>query len=148
MTTPDEVVQYARSWMGTRWIHQGRSPLGIDCVGLLVMIVNEFGLDGKGTDMLGYRRTADVRFLRHIKKHSDPVRPLRPVHGAVGIFNDTNMPCHVGVFAVDSDTGTVTVIHAEAFPAQRVHEQLFDEGNMPMSGRVVDIRYFRGVDYV
>lgn len=146
MPTPDEVVKYARSWNGTRWIHQGRSPAGIDCVGLLVMIADHFE-DIEGEDMQGYRREPGRRFLKHLKQFTDPVRPLQPVHGAIGIFHDTVMPCHTGLFAVDSKTGVVTVIHSEAFPKKRVHEQLYDEGNNPLSKRLVDIRYIRGVSY-
>ena len=146
MATPDEVVEYARTWKGTRWIHQGRTASGIDCAGLLIMIVNNFE-EVEGGDMLGYRRDPGRRFLRHVKQFTDPVRPLRPVHGAIGVFHDTVMPCHTGLFAVDSKTGTVTVIHSEAYPKQRVHEQLYSEGSNPLSERLVDIRYFRGVDY-
>ena len=58
------------------------------------------------------------------------------------------MPCHTGIFAVDSKTGLVTVIHSESFPKRRVHEQFYHEGVNALETRLVDIRKFRGVDYV
>jgi hypothetical protein len=146
MTTPDDVVKYARSWLGTKWVHQGRTERGIDCAGLLMRTIWEFGLEGE--DLKGYRRDPGPAFLQQIRLYTDPVRPVVPVNGAIGIFNDTTMPCHTGIFAVDSDTGAVTVIHSEAFPKRRVHEQYYSEGSQSLESRLVDIRLFRGVDYV
>lgn len=146
MPTPDDIVAYARTWLGTRWVHQGRSPAGIDCAGLLVKVAEHFGLEHE--DMLGYRRDPARAFLQQVKKYSNPVRPRVPVQGGIGIFHDTTMPCHTGIFAVDSKTGVVTVIHSESFPRRCVHEQTYSEGIMSLESRMVDIRTFRGVEYV
>ena len=93
-----------------------------------------------------YSRQASPEFRRHIWKYSDPQRPRIPIHGSIGIFNDTVMPCHVGIFAVDSN-GRITVIHAEAFPARRVHEQSYESVTQSLKDRLVDVRLFKGVDY-
>lgn len=146
MITSDDIVNYARTWLGTRWVHQGRSETGIDCAGLLVKVAEHFTLEHE--DMQGYRRDPSRAFLQQIKNYSDPVRPRVPLHGAIGIFHDTAMPCHTGIFAVDSVTGLVTVIHSESFPKRRVSEQLYSEGNQSLESRLVDIRTFRGVTYV
>lgn len=127
-------------------MHQGRSAQGIDCAGLLIKVAENFGLPHE--DMRGYRRDPGREFLRQIRIYTDPVRPKEPLHGAIGIFHDTTMPCHTGIFAVDSKTGVVTVVHSEAFPKRRVHEQLYSEGNQSLESRLVDIRKFRGVEYV
>ena len=145
MITPDQIVEYARSWIGTRWVHQGRSPSGIDCAGLLVQTAEHFALPHG--DMQGYGRAPDRAFLRHIKQHTIPQRPRVPIHGAIGVFNDTIMPCHTGIFAVDS-TGKVTVIHSESWPKRRVHEQGYDDSSQSLRDRLVDIRLFKGVSYV
>lgn len=146
MTTQDDIVRYARTWLGTRWVHQGRSRQGIDCAGLLIKVAEHFELPHE--DAQGYRRDPGRQFLRIIRKWSEPVQPKAPLHGAIGIFHDTTMPCHTGIFAVDSKTGVVTVIHSEAFPKRRVHEQIYSEGNQSLESRLVDIRKFRGVEYV
>jgi len=143
MIKPDEIVSYARSWIGTRWTHQGRTSAGIDCVGLLYKTAKHFDLPGE--DISGYRREPGAHFVRHIKKFSLPTN--NPIHGSIGIFNDTIMPCHTGIFAVDSE-GRVTVIHAEAYPKRRVHEQDYDESSLSLRSRLVSIRLFMGVAYV
>jgi hypothetical protein len=147
LVNPDDIVNYARTWVGARWKHQGRgegSDRGIDCVGLLVRIAENFGLEC--TDIKGYRRTPGNEFLSHIEQFSDPAIHLGPLHGAIGIFNDSVMPCHTGVFAVARD-GSVSVVHSEASNKRRCHEQPFNIGRPPLRGNLVDIRLFRGVDY-
>lgn len=144
MTTPDQIVDYARGWIGTRWLHQGRTRNGVDCAGLLVLTAQNFDLEHG--DMIGYGRQPGKAFLRHIKNFTDPVRPRVPLHGAIGIFNDTIMPCHTGIFAVDSE-GRVTVIHSESWPKRRVHEQDYADSSLSLRDRLVDIRLFKGVAY-
>jgi len=144
MTTPEQIVDYARTWLGTRWVHQGRSERGIDCAGLLVKTGQNFDLPH--TDVHGYGRTPDVQFMKAIRKHTLPVRPRHPVHGAIGIFNDTIMPCHTGIFAVDCN-GRVTVIHSESWPKRRVVEVGYDDSSQCLRDRLVDIRLFMGVTY-
>lgn len=144
MTTPDDIVTYARSWLGTKWVHQGRGEQGIDCAGLLVCTANHFDLPGE--DLGGYGRQPGREFLRQIRTFTVPVRPMVPVHGAIGIFHDTIMPCHTGIFAVDSD-GNVTVIHSEAFPKRRVHEEGYGDSSISLRDRLADIRLFKGVNY-
>ncbi len=69
------------------------------------------------------------------------------LNGAVGIFGDTTSPFHAGIFAVDKLTGEITVIHAEAHPKRRVHEQSFNDGTQSLRSRLLGVRLFRGVDY-
>lgn len=145
MIPSDEIVKYARTWIGTRWVHQGRGRGGIDCAGLLVKTAQHFDLPY--ADLKGYGRTPDSAFYRQIKQYSIPVRPRTPIHGAIGIFNDSIMPCHTGIFSVDPD-GTVTVIHSESWPKRRVHEQGYEDSSQSLRDRLVDIRLFKGVNYV
>lgn len=148
MTTTDEIVEYARTWIGAKWRHQGRGvgpDRGIDCVGLLYCTTVHFDLPAE--DLIGYRRQPGRDFLRHIEKFSDLGSVSDNLHGAVGIFGDTVSPFHAGIFAVDKFTGAVTVIHAEAHPKRRVHEQPFEEGTQSLQTRLLGVRLFRGVDY-
>jgi len=145
MITADQIVEFSRSWIGTPWAHQGRSRSGVDCAGLLVCTAQHFSLDHE--DMIGYGREPGKAFLKHVKSHTLPVRPRKPINGAIGIFNDTIMPCHTGIFAVDKE-GQVTVIHSESWPKRRVHEQDYQESSLSLRDRLVDIRLFKGVCYV
>lgn len=146
MTTPDDIVNYARTWIGAPWRHQGRgtgASRGIDCAGLLLVVARHFGLPNG--DLTGYRRDPGRKFIENIEKHTDPAG-LVPVHGAIGIFNDTVQPCHAGIFAVRPD-GLVTVIHSEASPAGRVHEEAFASTANGLKQRLIGVRYYRGVSY-
>lgn len=143
MITNDDIVEYSRSWLGTRWVHQGRSERGIDCAGVLVLTAQHFDLPRE--DLMGYGRNPSKEFHRQIRKYTDRVRPVAPVHGAIGIFHDTIMPCHTGVFAVDS-ANRITVIHSDA-TARRCIEEGYDDSSPSLRERLVDIRLFQQVDY-
>ena len=148
MITPDQIVTYARSWMGTRWRHQGRgdgNPVGIDCAGLLVMTAKNFDLPHE--DLQGYGRDPSRQFVKQIEKFTEQGFVNQNLHGAIGIFNDTIMPCHTGIFAVDPETGEVTVVHAECRPRRCVHEEPFEDSYPSMRDRLVDVRLFKGVAY-
>ncbi|AMO44109.1 NlpC/P60 family cell wall peptidase [Ruegeria phage vB_RpoS-V10] len=144
--TPDDIVTYARTWIGAKWRHQGRGhgpDRGIDCAGLLVRTAQNFNLPCE--DLQGYRRDPSIQFVRQINTFT--IKHNIPIHGAIGIFNDTVQPCHTGIFAVDPITGRVTVIHAESMPKRRVHEQDYSESIPSLKDRLVSIRLFKGVDY-
>lgn len=144
MITPDQIVEYARTWIGARWRHQGRghgADRGIDCAGLLVRTAQHFDLPNE--DLLGYRRDPSKEFVRQIRRFTDPSRDI--LHGAIGIFNDSVQPCHTGIFAVED--GKITVIHSEAAPKGRCHEQGYDNSSPSMADRLVSIRLFQGVNY-
>ncbi|QJA43163.1 hypothetical protein [Phaeobacter phage MD18] len=142
--TADDIVAYARTWIGARWRHQGRGETadrGIDCAGLLVKTAEHFDLPHE--DMMGYRRDPSRDFVRQIRRFTDPSKDV--LHGAIGIFSDSVQPCHTGIFAVEN--GRITVIHSEASPRGRCHEQGFDNSTPSMKDRLVAIRLFKEVDY-
>ena len=41
VTTSDEVVREARTWVGVPFRHQGRSRSGVDCGGIIVVVLRE-----------------------------------------------------------------------------------------------------------
>jgi hypothetical protein len=52
--TADNLIAAARSYLGVRFIHQGRERTGLDCVGLVVRAVTDCG--GRPRDCRTYRR--------------------------------------------------------------------------------------------
>lgn len=47
MTTGADVVTEARTWIGTRWRHQGRvKGVAVDCIGLIGGVALELGIPG------------------------------------------------------------------------------------------------------
>lgn len=146
MTTANDIVDYARTWIGATWRHQGRgggADRGIDCAGLLIMVAQHFKLPHG--DMIGYRRDPGRQFLQHIKSHT--IAAPEPIHGAIGIFSDTNQPCHTGIFSVRED-GRVSLIHSEAAPARQCHEEGLDVSQPSLRSRLIAVRLFKEVDYV
>lgn len=144
MITPEQITEYARTWIGARWVHQGRGigrNRGIDCAGLLVVTAQHFGLPCQ--DLLGYRRNPGREFVIQIGKFT--TASAVPVPGAIGIFTDTVQPCHAGIFA--ERRGQLTVIHAEAAPAGRVHEEPYYGTNNSLESRLMGIRHFMEVAY-
>lgn len=115
----DEIVAEARSWLETRWVHQGRSPAGVDCAGLVLLVGQALGL--KAEDMLGYKRSPDgVLFRKHIFDQTK-FEPF-PAPGLIGLFRETRFPTHCGIFA--ERDGQLTLIHAY-MPYGKVVEEPF-----------------------
>jgi cell wall-associated NlpC family hydrolase len=65
MSQGDDIVRVARTWIGTRYHHQGRLKAdpprhrgGVDCLGLLAGVAQELDLrDGKGVALATFDRT-------------------------------------------------------------------------------------------
>lgn len=60
--TREDVVAAARRWVGVPYRHQGRNRLGVDCIGLLLVVGWELGLSDY--DVTGYGRSPNAGFLR------------------------------------------------------------------------------------
>ncbi len=136
MSLRNEFVEAARQYLGTRWVHQGRSIRGVDCVGLLIVSGADIGVTIP--DMKGYRRTPQPHiFVTHIRDNSDP--QIEPLPGYMGIFRDGSQPCHVGIFA--ERHGRTSLIHAYAGTG-KVMEEPF-EHHWP--NRLMEIRSIKGI---
>ena len=74
----EQIVEKARTYLGTPFHHQGRvKGIGIDCVGLVVEVSKELGLFGY--DTIAYSRYPDGKTLmRELKEHLIEI----PVGGA------------------------------------------------------------------
>jgi hypothetical protein len=121
MVEREDIITEARRWIGTPWRHQGRSRTGVDCVGLVVLVARNLGLEPE--DVIGYARRQDGRvLLRHLHKQLE----LKPVTnrniGNIGVFKESAFPIHVG-FLSDRE-GVPTVIHAHARRRQVIEEAL------------------------
>jgi cell wall-associated NlpC family hydrolase len=113
MTTRNDVIQKARTQLGTRFRHQGRSPvLGFDCIGLVVWTLTQLGL--LHVDRTDYSRRPRVEEMTAaleghlIRVPLDQIRHGDVLRFQAGVDGD---PVHIG-FATDRG-----VLHATA--AQR-----------------------------
>ena len=74
--TGADVVRVARSMLGIRYLHQGRSRAGLDCIGLPVLVRAELGLPALDAAP-GYAKTSTAfEMLEFCRAHMVEVSPV------------------------------------------------------------------------
>ena len=78
VTTPDEVIRVARTWVGVPFQHQGRARTGIDCVGLPIVVLQELGAIEGNFEITDYSRrpnngNLEQRLIAHCTRLPEPV---------------------------------------------------------------------------
>ena len=117
--TAEAVVAQARTWLGTPWRHQGRSPRGVDCAGLVVLVARALGLADH--DVAGYgRHSTGLAFVDQFRAAMDPVPLLEMLPGDVLVFADAAYPCHCGFRTEFRDAPHL--LHAHALRRQVIEE--------------------------
>lgn len=129
MTTRADIVLEARSWVGFPWRHQGRSRLGIDCGGLVVMVGRAKAGWGPKDDLFGYPTLPEPDTLADVcRKYLDvKVGPLED--GDVVLLRPVmaqSWPSHLGIITTLS-TGEPGMVHSYGTPMS--------------GGQVVETRY-------
>lgn len=122
----DDIVAEARSWIGTRYRHQGRRKgVGVDCIGLVGGVALACGVRNaaewmRDADMHNYARTPDPAMLRRsVTTYLDPVGTGRALPGDVLLFALDHQPRHFALLVAPG-----RVVHAYALlAARRVVEQ-------------------------
>ena len=121
MISEDKILEIARSWLGTKFHHQGRKKgVGVDCIGLIVGVASEVGL--KLPDRLDYARQPDGNELREAMDRSLVRVKLAPA--TIALFNIEGHSQHVGII---SDHAGLGVIHAYSQARKVVEHGLDDE---------------------
>ncbi len=104
--TREAIVAAARFYRGVTFRHQGRTPHGLDCVGLLVMVARD--LEIPHTDITGYARTPDGLTLQAALRANLIKKSIKDLQaGDVLCFALPHYPCHVGIY-----TEKGTIVHA------------------------------------
>jgi len=136
----NDIICEARKWLGVKWRHQGRTKLGIDCAGLVILVGKSLGLSDY--DSTNYqRRTTGTKFLNHFKPYMNQKHILSASTGDVLLFRDTQYPCHVAI--VSEINGNQTIIHAHAL-LKKVLEERLDQADW-LERRVACFEY-KGLD--
>lgn len=130
MTTRQNVLAVARTWVGTPYRHQGRHKhVGADCVGFLAGVAIESGLypdtlwdSPEIRPFIGYGREPSAQLLRQaLELFLDPI-PLADVQPAdVYLMRFNVEPQHVALVASET-----TILHSFAI-ARKVSEHTLDE---------------------
>jgi len=138
MTPP--IVLAARRYVGTPWVHQGRTAQGLDCIGLMIVAAQEAGhLDamarrGRPFQEVPYQRFADGSLMRWLEYYLEPVVLGQVANGDVLAFKIRRVPQHVGMV---SDVG---IIHAYSDVVLTRKERLAKRRTRSETGRVVEQR--------
>jgi NlpC/P60 family putative phage cell wall peptidase len=111
--TRDQIIEEARTWVNTKWVHQASlKGDGCDCVGLVRGVFRE--LTGKDVQVaLDYPATwhlfkKDERLYNAAKEHLEEIPSAEAKPGDVIMFGLRNFPAHhLGIL-----TGADTFIHS------------------------------------
>lgn len=119
----DIAVAEARSYLGVKWRHRGRSRFSIDCIGLVVAAVRAGGVVMR--DRLDYGRLPWKDGLeREMREHfGEPVSFENAQTGDVALMcwdADKAVPAHVGMLG-DGDNG-LRIIHSYSCHAVAEHD--------------------------
>jgi cell wall-associated NlpC family hydrolase len=119
-----DVVAAARGWLDTRWLHQGRTRSGVDCVGLVVVVAAQ--ARGSAFDVRDYARIAsDERMLAvcdALLIRRTTLAEMQPGDVVVMHYNEQR---HMGI-VTPYHWGGLGLIHAYA-PARKVVETRLSE---------------------
>ena len=95
--TRAELIAQARTYLGVRYRHQGRTRDGADCVGLLVAIAEDFGYTIPYSTNYDFRPDMNV-FTHGVLSYCDEVTVGDQLPGDIGLFRLTRGRWHTGIF--------------------------------------------------
>jgi cell wall-associated NlpC family hydrolase len=102
MISVPRLVKEARSWVGVRFLHQGRSRYGVDCLGFIASVLNDLGssvlLDHLPAD---YGRDPQSLLLQGLEGLCRQI-PLQPGALIAIQFPLTPFPSHAAIYTGES----------------------------------------------
>lgn len=118
MTSRQDLIAIARTWIGVPFRHQGRNKLGVDCGGLLMCIGQQAGLTIIQPDT--YSMSPDIALVRRaLQANCTEIKMSDALPGDVLLLAFAGAPQHVALL---TDIG---LLHAWAKPG-KVVEHLID----------------------
>lgn len=108
MITAETVIEKAREWRGVKFLHQGRTRDGADCIGFIAALAAELGSDTLLKNLpKNYARAPQALLIDGLTRLSEPMI-LAP--GALILIQlpNTKYPSHAAIF-----TG-VSMIHSNS----------------------------------
>lgn len=130
MITREQIVIEARTWMGTRWHHQGRvKGVGVDCVGFVggVAVAMGLGVEARSApEAIPYKcygRDPTSLFMRGCNEYMDKIDIKQAGVGDVLTFVFERDPQHL---ALITSVEPMYIIHAHAAVRKVVEHQLDD----------------------
>lgn len=130
------IVTCARSWVGTRFAHQGRRKQNgqdkgaVDCLGLLIGVAEELQLERNGKrlsecDERDYGHLPDEnKLMTSLVAHLQPIEKSGMIAGNVLLLEVDGKAQHLALVS-DYEAGGFGMVHAYA-PARKVVEHVLD----------------------
>lgn len=134
----EALVAQARSYVGVRWRHRGRTrEHGIDCLGLLILLAQDFGFpfDLFDDDHEYSMRPDDYFLVQRLSVEMTPLnswRDAKPGDVVLMRWRPENPPQHVGI-VTSIDTAMIVCIHASR-ATRRVVETRWDRPDLITHG--------------
>lgn len=131
MTTRHDIVACARQFLSVRFVHQGRSAEGLDCLGLLLAVADRAGLvfenlPAMEIDVPRYGMRPDVALLKaKLDQFLLPIAEQELAPGDVVLLKVDGSPQHLGIISDYPMAGEFGLIHAYA-PVRKVVEHRYD----------------------
>lgn len=130
------IVNQARTWLGTKYHHQGRLKKsssgngGVDCIGLVIGVIDELAIcDNKGCVLSKYDQTGysmhpeGSRLPETMEAHLDIIHYTEMQPGDILLFKFWNEPQHVGILS-QYPTGGMGFIHCNSTSGSVVEQPL------------------------
>jgi len=117
-----QIVEYARTWIGVPFHHQGRSKAGCDCAGVIVACAKHINMNF--SDMHGYGRLPKSNQLESIFRKqmiSIPIESIQPAD--VVLMAWRSEPHHVGLIS-NLPNGQLGIIHSYQIVGKVVEHRL------------------------
>lgn len=120
----EAAVAEARSYLGCKWRHRGRTRYGIDCIGLIVAAVEAGGVPMRDRRDYGREPWSDGLEGAMVERFGQPVAgEWLPGDVAMLRWEDRREAGHVGI--IGSDPNGLTLIHCHSMSS--VIEHSIDE---------------------
>lgn len=106
-------IAAARSYLGVRFKHQGRSRRGLDCIGLCIVSMRDVGR--QPWDSPAYGTTPATQGLREglVRNLGDPVPKVTMREGDIALMAFVGEPSHVGI-VTEYPLGGFALLHTFA----------------------------------
>jgi len=126
-----ELIAHARQFLGVRFVHQGRTAQGLDCLGLLMLSAKKAGLYPGGSsiealDIPHYGARPDAVLLKQtLDRYLQPINVAQLQKGDVVLLKIDGAAQHLALISDYPMAEELGMIHAYA-PARRVIEHRYD----------------------
>lgn len=110
----EQTITHARSLIGTKWRHMGRSTFGVDCLGLVILSLKSAGYPFKYERRYGREPWKDglrEALVDHFGEPFEKYGDFKPGDVALIKWETNEQPAHVGLVA-DYRYGGLSLIHS------------------------------------